>query len=113
MNRIDWDWYGTWVIDWLCCTDPWESYDIWERAYLAVNPELLETREESYINGEGDGLGTTLDLIENHYHQSLIPLEKSFVYVIFRSIHWPLKSIHSLIWDYHSLFRSGKLRHQI
>lgn len=70
-------------------------------------------REQSYINDEGDKPGTTLDLIENHYHQSLIPLKESFVYTIFLILNRPIALIRFLIGDCKSLVRRGKPRHQI
>jgi hypothetical protein len=118
-NRIDWDWYGTWVIDLLCCNtgnltvDAWVIYDIWEKAYLAANPQLEEAREDSYMNGETFGEGTTLDLIENHYHQSFEPIYESFVWKIFLILHRPMQFIHSLVRDICSLLRRGRLRHQL
>lgn len=113
MNRIEWDWYGTWVIDWLLEDCPWGRYDIWEKAYLSIHPEIEDMREQSYINHEGDGAGTTLDLIENHYHQSLIPLKESFVYAIFLILNGPIRLIRFLIEDCKSLVRRGKRRHQL
>jgi hypothetical protein len=86
-------------------------YAIWEKAYLAANPEIADMRENCYTNDEGDESGTILDLIENHYHQSLIPIEESFVYAIFLVLQLPIGLIRSLIWDCSSLIRRGKLRH--
>lgn len=102
MQRINWDWYGVWIVDWLTCDDAWEAYDIWEKSYREANPDLDEARENSYMNDESDGPGTTMDLIENHYHQSLIVLEESFAYKLF-----------TLLWDISSLIRRGKRRHQM
>jgi len=67
---IKWNWYGMWVIDWLCCSCAWESYDIWEKAYLAEFPELSEQLEERWLKGEIDSI--TIELIENHYNESLV-----------------------------------------
>jgi hypothetical protein len=105
VDRIDWEWYGTWVIDWLCCDrkEDWKAYYIWEKMYLAANPELVEAREESYIRGDGFGEGTTIDLIENHYNQSLLPMHESFVWKIFLILHRPMQCIYSLFWKIRSL----------
>lgn len=113
MQKIEWDWYGTWIVDWLTSNDGWEVYDIWEKAYLKANPGLEEARENSYIDNEGDGVGTTLDLLENHYHQSLIVIEESFVYKIAVFLQYPIRLISALLWNLSSLIRRGKLRHQI
>jgi hypothetical protein len=45
-RQPNWDWYGTWIVDWLCCQDGWESFDIWRTAYLEANPDIEDEYEE-------------------------------------------------------------------
>ncbi|TAG93117.1 MAG: hypothetical protein EAZ18_13030 [Oscillatoriales cyanobacterium] len=113
IQKIKWDWYGFWIVDWLNSDDAWDAYDIWRKAYLAANPEIEEARENSYMDDQTDGPGTELDLIENHYNQSLIAVQESFVYKAFIFLRYPIRLISTLLWNLSSLIRRGKLRHQI
>lgn len=53
---IEWNWYGTWVLDYLCTEDPWLAFDFWMKAYLEAHPDL----DDAYQHGEIN----TVDLIE-------------------------------------------------
>ena len=97
MNRIEWDWYGTWVIDWLMA-DAGDDYIIWKRAYLNKHPELEEARENSYWDDDREGEGTDMDLIMNHYHESLKPLYNSFPMFVHKLLHLQCQTISLLIW---------------
>jgi len=84
-KSINWDWYGTWLLDYFCAGDIEEAYDIWETAYLAANPDLAESRENLNATDDYDAPGTTLNLLENHYHESMMPIRRS---PLFAWIYW-------------------------
>lgn len=91
MRRIEWDWYGTWLLDWLTCdrddadfaSSAWLSFDIWAKAYRKANPELLEVSD--------------LELIEEHYTEALQPVFDSWVFSIWLFLQWPMSCIHELV----------------
>ena len=98
MQRIEWNWYGTWLVDYFCCNCPYDAYDIWESAYLQEHTYLLDARETLTNEDLCDEPGTTLDLLTNHYHQSMQPIWDSWVFIIWQVLHWPLSTIHGFIW---------------
>jgi hypothetical protein len=109
MEKIKWDWYGTWVLDWLLYEKDdlsdaaWGAYEIWEKAYLAANPELAKAREQSYYElhcgkGECDAPGTSFDLIENHYGPAMNTVFDSWVFKIWQLLQWPTSKIRQAIW---------------
>ena len=55
----EWNWYGTWMLDWAASDCHWESYDIWLKAYFA---DRLDA-EEFYELGEI----SSLDLIDAYW----------------------------------------------
>lgn len=87
MKKIEWDWYGTWIVDWLTCAreEPWESYDIWEKAYLKANPELEDL--------------SWLDLIHDHYSPAMEPVFNSLIMKIWLLLSWPSNTIRSFVWN--------------
>lgn len=80
----NWNWYGTWVIDWICEDDTSECFEIWRAAYIREHPEL-------------QSLGT-LDLVMEHYESSLRPLENSLLMMIVRVLYFPINSIQKAWW---------------
>ena len=90
MKRIEWDWYGCWLVDWLTCdrnnfsASAWEAFDIWKEAYLKANPHLQDA--------------TDLELIEDHYCGAMEPVFRSWVFALYLALHWPLNTAISLIW---------------
>jgi hypothetical protein len=84
---IQWNWYGTWVFDWLYEENPWECFDIWQKAYILENPEL-------------DKL-TTLELVANHYTQSLFPVENSLLMKVWKALHWLPNLCGEIRWQIH------------
>ncbi|MEG4294555.1 hypothetical protein Q5692_37835 [Microcoleus sp. C2C3] len=97
-ERINWNWWGMWLIDYCCAQDAYDSYDIWEDAYLEANPHLMDARESLTADDACDAPGTTLDLIENHYHQSMQPFWDSWLYLVLQILHWPTNTIQEIIW---------------
>lgn len=97
-EQIEWDWWGTWLIDYCCAQDAYDAYDIWEKAYLAAHPHLMDARETLTADDACDAPGTTLDLVTNHYHQSLQPFWDSWLYLIWGMLHWPLNTIRQFLW---------------
>lgn len=98
MKQIEWNWYGKWVVEYFSCDCPWEAYDIWEDAYLAANPELQEIRESSIADNDCDAPGTTLDLITNHYHESLLIVENSPLLLLSLYLAYQPSRIFQCIW---------------
>jgi hypothetical protein len=88
-QQIEWNWWGTWVIDWLTCdrddfsASAWLAFDIWKEAYLKANPDLR---------------ANDLDLIEEHYCEAMKPVFDSWVFALYLALHWPSKVVHSLVW---------------
>ena len=89
-EQIQWSWYGIWILDWLTCdredfsSSAWQAFDIWKKAYLNARPEFSEA--------------TDLELIENHYCPAMEPVFNSWVFAVYLLLHWPLNTLHSLIW---------------
>jgi hypothetical protein len=99
-QQIDWDWYGTWVIDYLTydrdslSDEAWGAYDIWRTAYINANPDLEEASD--------------LELIENHYCQSMKPILDSFVMKIWLFLHWlPPNVVRPLIFAIQQILGIG------
>lgn len=90
MSKVEWKWYGTWIVDWLTCdqgnlsSTAWASYDIWKKAYIEARPELSEA--------------TDLELIENHYSSAIEPVFNSWVFGIYLALQWPINTVRSTIW---------------
>jgi hypothetical protein len=87
-QRIEWKWWGTWLIDYCCAQDAYEAYGIWEEAYLLAHPHLMDARDALTASDACDAPGTTLDLVMNHYHQSLQPFWDSWLYLVWGFLHW-------------------------
>ena len=89
-EQIKWDWWGTWVIDWLTCdrgdfsSDAWISFDIWKKAYLEACPEFAEA--------------TDLELIESHYCPAMEPIFNSWVFAFYLALQWPANIVRSTAW---------------
>lgn len=85
-----WNWYGTWVLDWLTCDrgnysdDAWSAFGIWKKAYIEAYPELSDASD--------------LELIEGHYCPAMEPVFNSFVFAIYLALHWPTNAIRSTAW---------------
>ncbi len=90
MQKIEWDWYGTWVWDYLnldtdsLYTEAWESFHIWKKAYIQANPDLSEL---------GD-----LDLIGEHYNEAMEPLFNSWLFKAWRLFYLPSQLFRSSTW---------------
>jgi hypothetical protein len=88
-KQIKWDWYGSWVIDWLTSDplsgDHWEDFGIWAKAYREANPELSEV--------------SNLELIESHYTEAMEPLFSSWVFFIWWLLKGPMYCVHWLVWQ--------------
>jgi hypothetical protein len=97
-EQIEWNWWGVWLVDYCCANDAYEAYDIWEKAYLEANPQLSDAREFLTTEDACDASGTTLDLIANHYHQSMRPFWNSWLYDVWQLLHLPARTIDSIIW---------------
>ena len=88
-QQIKWNWWGTWVIDWLThdqgdfSLSAWGAFDIWKKAYLKANPDLQ---------------ATDLELIEDHYIGAIEPVFRSWMFAVYLALHWPLNAVHSFIW---------------
>jgi hypothetical protein len=103
-QQIKWNWWGTWLIDYCSADDAYEAYDIWEKAYLEANPQLSDAREALTVEDNCDAPGTTLDLLTNHYHQSMRPFWNSWMYDIWWLLHLPVRTIDHIIWTIKRLF---------
>lgn len=88
-ERIEWNWWGTWVIDWLTC-DPlsdnnWTDFGIWAKAYREANPEFSEVSD--------------LELIELHYEEAMKPVLQSWIFFIWQFLSFPMYCIHWVMWQ--------------
>lgn len=98
MREIKWDWYGTWVWDYLnyerdsLYAEAWGAYDIWKEAYLKAHPEFSE---------EDD-----LELIENHYDRWTEPLFKSWIFRAWIWFYRPSVIIRKIVRFYFPLPRN-------
>lgn len=96
MQKVNWDWYGTWVWDYLnldrddISTEAWESYDIWKRAYIEANPELSDLDD--------------LELIQGHYSQATEPIFRSWIFKAWQLFYWPSMIIRQLVWHFRRKF---------
>ena len=39
-ERIEWNWWGTWLIDYCCAQDAYDAYDIWGRCLFGSSPSF-------------------------------------------------------------------------
>lgn len=74
VNPKQWDWYGTWLIDFICTEDSWDALEIWEDAYRDSLGDLVEDVE-------------LIDLVDFHQREAFEPIEKSFVWAIVGLLH--------------------------
>lgn len=65
---MSWNWWGTWLLDYLAADHPWEAYRIWRTAYLSEFPALQAQYDAGKI---GD-----FYLITHHYSEAIVEVEK-------------------------------------
>lgn len=94
MKKIESNWYGMWVWDFLnlkrsdIADEAWAAFDIWKKAYIQANPELSELND--------------LELIEDHYCEATSCLFDSWLFKAWLLFYLPSRLICTLTWEIRS-----------
>jgi hypothetical protein len=66
------------------CTEAWEAFDTWKKAYTHEHPDLA---------GVGD-----LDLVENHYKKAMEPVFDSWLFKAWYLFYLPSMTLRAIAW---------------
>lgn len=107
-EQFEWNWYGTWVLDWLCENEPYTGCDIWMRGFFEEYPEL----EDAYLHCEIDFLevfdyygSATLPVVQAPIFQPFFALS-AFWYQVARKLRlpqlrwWLMDGAHEIVEPY-------------